>query len=125
MNHINLDTLPEPVRQFIRGLAAGPDGSVIEENGRPVAHVLPARKRPTGAGADEEWSPAKNRRRSDLIDRKIDGTITPDEWVELEDLQDQLRRYVDRVAPLPLEPLRKLHQELLAKAAKAEAVPPE
>ena len=39
--------------------------------------------------------------------------------VELEALTRQLRRYVNKVAPLPLEATRKLHEELLAKAANA------
>ena len=57
----------------------------------------------------------------DLIDKQIDGVITPDERLLLESLQQRLRRYVNKVAPLPLEQLRKLHQELLEKAAKATA----
>ena len=35
MNHINLDTLPEPMREFIRSMVVAAGGSVIEENGKP------------------------------------------------------------------------------------------
>ena len=119
MKHINVDTLPEPVRQFIRGVAAGREGSVIEDGGKPLARVFPVP--PPSDSTDPEWVPAKNHRRAELIDRKIDGIITSEERAELANLQEQLRRFVDRVAPLPLEPMRKLHQELLEKAARTAA----
>lgn len=119
MNHVNWDTLAEPIRQFIRTLVVAAEGSVIEQNGKPLVRVLPFPK-PNGSVTDDPWTSAKNQRRCDLIDREIDGQLTPDERVELEELQQRLRRYVNEVAPLPLEPLRKLHQELLEKAAKAQ-----
>jgi hypothetical protein len=121
MNHINLETLPEPVRKFIRGLSAAPEGSVIEDGGQPVVRVTPIPKPSKVFGPDGEWTEAKNRRRCDLIDREIDGTMTPDERAELEGLQRELDRYVDAVAPLPLQPLRKLRQRLIKKAARARA----
>src|SRR5262245_59231074 len=110
MNHINWDALPEAVRQFIRTMVAAHEGALIEHNGKPVARVLPVPASSNGPPPDVEWTEAKNQRRCDLIDREIDGTLTLDERVELEDLQRQLRRYVDLVAPLPLDQLRKLHQ---------------
>jgi hypothetical protein len=121
MNHVNWDTLPETVRQFIRGLVVAPEGSVIEQNGEPMVRVMPVPKPSNGVALDVEWTDVKNQRRCDLIDREIDDSLTPDERVELENLQQQLRRYVNQVSPLPLEPLRKLHQELIEKAAKAKA----
>ncbi len=63
----------------------------------------------------EEWSEARNARRSALIDKEIDGSLTPAERVELEVLQKQAVAYRDRVAPLPIEGARKLHAELLAR----------
>lgn len=66
------------------------------------------------------WTPEKNTRRCELIDREIDGIITPSEAAELAELQNQMRRHVNRVAPLPLEELRKLRDELLRKAATAQ-----
>ena len=119
MNHVNWDTLAEPLRQFIRTLVVAAEGSVIEQNGEPLVRVLPFPKT-NGSVTDDAWTSARNQRRCDLIDREIDGQLTPEERVELEELQQQLRRYVNRIAPLPLEPLRKLHQELLEKAAKAQ-----
>jgi hypothetical protein len=120
MNRVNWDTLPEPVRQAIRSLAVKPEGTVIEQDGHPIVRVLPYPKS-NGKPTDEEWTSVKNHRRCDLIDRDIDGQLTPDERIELEDLTQQLRRYVDKVAPLPLEPLRKLHEQLLEKAAQTKA----
>lgn len=65
--------------------------------------------------ASAEWTEEKNTRRCALIDRKIQNRITADEAAELETLQQELRRHVDRVAPLPLDGARRLHAELLRK----------
>lgn len=37
-----------------------------------------------------EWNNKKNNRRCDLIDKEVDGTISPIEQIELENLQKQL-----------------------------------
>ena len=123
MTHINWDALPEPVRQFIRGATATPEGTVIERNGRPVAQVTPVSTPAPGAPPEDEWTVAKDQRRCDLIDREIDGTLTPDERVELEDLQEQMLRYRHRVAPLPLAHARQLLEELERKAAASGQAP--
>ena len=52
---------------------------------------------------DPEWSEAKNARRCELIDRKIQNTISMREAAELDELQESLRAYLDRVAPFPME----------------------
>ena len=62
---------------------------------------------------DPEWSEAKNARRCELIDRKIQNTISTREAAELDKLQEGLRAYLDRVAPLPMEGPKKLHAELM------------
>ena len=56
-------------------------------------------------------------RRCDLIDRKDARGLSPSEAVELAQLQEEMLRHRQRVAPLPLEDARRLHQELLTKAA--------
>jgi len=116
MNHVNLNTASDTVREVI--LSFTPSGTVFELDGRPVACLIPP---PAPAGNTEEWSSAKNARRFYLIDKEIDGSITEQEAGELEDLTKQMRRYVNKVAPLPIEAARKLHQELLAKAANVHA----
>ena len=107
------DQIEEPVQRFLEGVVSSPNLPMVEMNGHRVYFVV----RPASTDrTDEPWTPAKNHRRCDLIDQEIDGTITPTEAVELEDLQGQMRRYVNKVAPLPLEAARKLHAELLEKA---------
>jgi hypothetical protein len=121
MTHVNLDTQPEVVRQFVLALSTSPDGVVLESAGRPVACVVPPPK-PPGAGArqEEEWTKENNRRRGELIDQKYDRGLSPCEEAELALLQDAMHRYVDKLAPLPLDAARSLHQELLQKAARAQ-----
>jgi antitoxin (DNA-binding transcriptional repressor) of toxin-antitoxin stability system len=120
MTHVNLDTQPEVVRQFVLGLSDSPDGVVLESAGRPVACVVPLKKSTEVASALEgEWTEEKNRRRCELLDRKYDHGLSPSEEAELALLQDAMHRTIDKVAPLPLDLARSLHQELLEKAAQA------
>jgi hypothetical protein len=55
-----------------------------------------------------------------LIDRKYNHGLSPSEEAELALLQDAMYRTIDKVAPLPLDTARSLHQELLQKAASAQ-----
>jgi hypothetical protein len=66
--------------------------------------------------ADAEWTDQKNNRRCNLIDKKYAGRLTAAEAVELHSLQEQMLRYRENIAPLPLADARRLHQELLVKA---------
>jgi hypothetical protein len=121
MTHVNLDTQPEAIRQFLLALSASPDGTVLESAGRPVACVVAPPKSTQGTGEqEEEWTQEKNRRRCTLIDRKYDHGLSPTEAAELALLQDALYRCIDKVAPLPLDAARNLHQDLLQKAARAQ-----
>src|SRR4029077_21157064 len=85
MTHVSLDTQGEAVKQFFLSLPVDPDGSVVELNCRAVARVTPV-----GGGANGEqdhggpWTEAKNARRCALVDREIDGILTPEEAIELE-----------------------------------------
>src|SRR4051794_31934949 len=120
MTHVNLDTQPEVVRQFMLALSASPDGVVLESAGRPVACVVPPPKPPNGAIEQEgEWTQEKDQRRCELIERKYEHGLSPSEGAELALLQDAMHRYIDRVAPLPLDAARSLQQELLQKAGRA------
>jgi hypothetical protein len=114
MTHVNLDTQPEVVRQFVLALSAAPDGVVFEFAGRAVSCLVPPPRSTEGAGPqDGEWTDEKNRRRCELIDRKYDHGLSPAEEAEVALLQDALHRHIDKVAPLPLDEARSLHQELL------------
>jgi len=52
-----------------------------------------------------------------------DSILSPAEEAELALLQDVMYRYIDKVAPLPLDAARSLHQELLQKAAHSGDAP--
>ena len=120
MTHVSIDRQPEAVKQFFAALALTPEGSVVEMNGRAVARLMPADAVPNGAET-VEWTPEHNRRRCDLIDKKFGGGLKPAEEMELATLTAGMRRFVDRVAPVPLEDVRRLHQELLEKAAASDS----
>ncbi len=62
------------------------------------------------------WTDEQNARRCSLIEKDVRGTIAPAEARELEDFQDQLRRYRRHVAPLPMAQTRRILEELEAKA---------
>jgi hypothetical protein len=72
---------------------------------------------PSPESSGREWTEEKNQRRCDLVDKEIDGTISAVEKVELDQLQTEMLAYRRKVAPLPLESLRELHQELLRQAS--------
>ncbi len=63
-----------------------------------------------------EWTDKKNQRRCELVDKEIEGMLSPAEHVELEKLQIEMLAYRRNVAPLPLDKLRELHQALLRDA---------
>jgi hypothetical protein len=105
MTHVNLDTPGE--------------GAILESAGRPVACLVAAPQSTEGNSRAEEWTEEQNRRRCELIDRKYDHGLSPAEEAELALLQNAMYRFIDKVAPLPLDAARRLHQELLEKAARA------
>lgn len=75
-------------------------------------------------GVDEaggEWKETLNARRVELVKRQVYGKLTADETAELEQLQAQMLAYRRRVAPLPLDELRELHQKLLNQAARHQS----
>jgi hypothetical protein len=110
MTHVNLDTQPEVVRQFVLELSTSPEGVVLESAGRPVACVVPAPAGNGGSTAAGEWTDEKNRRRYELLDRKYDRGLSPAEHAELTLLQHAMHRYIDQVAPLPLDAARIDHR---------------
>jgi hypothetical protein len=80
---------------------------------KPADARAPDRRR-----ADPNWSEAKNARRCELIDRKIQDKLSTEESAELHDLQEAFRAYLDRVAPIPMEGARELHAKLLRRRKK-------
>jgi lysine 2,3-aminomutase len=72
------------------------------------------------AGADGErsgnwlhWTGESSRRRFELIDREIQGTISAVEKVELSQLTELMRKHVDIDANLPMAGAKQLHLYLL------------
>jgi hypothetical protein len=67
--------------------------------------------------SEPAWTEQKNQRRCHLVDKDIDGTISLAEKGELDQLQAEMLAYRRHVAPLPLDDLRTLHQQLLRQAS--------
>jgi hypothetical protein len=120
MDYIRLENQDEAVRRFVLSLKLDNGGTLLELNGQAVACIVPAAAR--NGSEDGDWTDARNDRRCELIERKYAGALTAAEAVELHALQEEMYRHVDRVAPLPVEDARRLHQELLRKA-KDSATP--
>ncbi len=59
-----------------------------------------------------EWNSDLNKRRFELIDRDIQGTLSPVEQIELAGLTHLLREHVDSEENVPFEGARKLHRLL-------------
>lgn len=110
MTRVSWDAVPLPVRQFLEAHGLDRDGLTIEDAGRPKYRLVPIVD-------DLPWNEDANRRRFELIDREIAGTISPEESLELERLQLEFRRFRHRVAPLPLAETRELLESLARKAA--------
>jgi hypothetical protein len=119
MTHVSLDNQSESTKQFLLSLSVDHEGAVVELEGKEVLRVFPPQRGEEPNGTD--WSENKNDRRCELIDRQIEGTLSPTEATELEDLQEQMLRYRHRVAPLPMARARKLLEDLERKAAQASA----
>lgn len=66
---------------------------------------------------EKDWRKA-NRRRGNLIDKKIDETATSKELAELNGLQSYAEYYLDRETPIPTDELEKLENLLLTRGGK-------
>lgn len=64
------------------------------------------------AVATFEWNSELNKRRFELIDKDIQGTLSRAEQIELAGLTQLMREQIDSDENLPLEGARKLHQLL-------------
>ena len=67
------------------------------------------------------WTDAMNQRRFVLIDRKIEGSLTPAESIELAGLTRIMRDHVESEANLPIEGVRALHRKLLQLESTGES----
>jgi hypothetical protein len=119
MTQIVLDDEPDAVRQFFERLPNDRSETVLSLQGKRFFWVVRETTSDLSLPTDGEWSDQMNQRRFELIDKEIDGTMTELEKTELDDLQSRMRRYVEKVAPLPMESARQFYTNLLAKAAQA------
>ena len=117
MNAIDVNVQDESVLRFIRSLPTDPNGTWLRVNGELLFRVIPVS--PSDRAANHEGTDEHNARRCLLLDKEVGGTISATEALELEELQDQLRRYRRQVTPLPLAETRRLLEELERKAALA------
>lgn len=118
MTRVSLDGVDEAVRRFVLSVAGNPGGAELELNGQLVATLVPPSPRTNG---EETWTDERNARRCELIDRKYTGGISTAEMAELARLQDEMLRHRQRIAPIPLDDARRLHQELLTRATSGPA----
>lgn len=118
MAEIDVDLQDEVVREFVRALPTDPDGTWLRVGGKPLFRVIPVSD--TGESRDDEWTDEQNARRCLLIEKDVAGTITPEEAIELEDLQARLRRHRRLVAPLPLAETQQILEELEQKATRSD-----
>ncbi len=117
MQRLNLEELPKAFRDALALCVTEREGTALEMDGKVVAYIIPKYEL---TKADEPWSDAKNDRRCDLIDKKHDGRgLTLEEIRELHQLQSELSYHVRKVAPLPIEQTRKLHQQLVMEAIQS------
>jgi hypothetical protein len=114
--------LQGPKKQFLEELLGQPLAKdeqvyIMVYPGREMdARLRPLRQSPENSG----WTTAKNAQRVELIDRQIEGSLSPEERVELDFLQQQFRAFRQQDAPLPIEKARQLHRELLDKKRRQE-----
>jgi hypothetical protein len=83
--------------------------SAVELFGR-VAGEGPSVK---GRSVGVPWSDALNQRRFELIDKEIQGSLTPAESIELASLTNSMREHVESEMNLPMKGARDLHRKLL------------
>ncbi len=69
----------------------------------------------------DDWTEAKNARRFALIDKEIAEQLTPAEADELARLQREMDDFLQRVASLPLEAVRALHEQLVRQSCRGSA----
>lgn len=68
--------------------------------------------------ADAPWSDALNQRRFALIDKEIQGALTPAETIELAGLTRIMRDHIESETNLPMQGARALHRKLLQLKSK-------
>lgn len=109
------DLAPEASASELQTAAAQAVLSTFVDSGLEITSVLEllgraaVERRSTGV----VWTDAMNRRRFALIDKEIQGTLTPAESIELAGLTRIMREEVESETNLPMHEARALHRKLL------------
>ena len=72
VKHIDLDSQDEHVKQFVLSLDLDPEGSVLEADGRAVAHVLPV--------ADAAVRYDRDKLAAAILSRRDDSRVLNQDW---------------------------------------------
>jgi hypothetical protein len=84
----------------------------------PADDDVPCSPDSGSSSRSDEWTESKNVRRFALIDKEIAGQLTPAEAEELAQLEREIDDFLQRVAPLPLEALRAVHEQLVRQSRR-------
>ncbi len=109
-----------PNDEIIRPGDAAATESLTTPMGTPCEAPPSVRRFVVEVEAEPGWTDAKNERRCHLIDKDIAGTLSAMERAEVEGLQREMLAYRRQVAPLPLDELRRDHQDLLRRRRNAD-----
>jgi hypothetical protein len=71
--------------------------------------------------ADTVWNDELNAKRFELIDKGIQGSLTPAETIELAGLTRSMRDHVESDVNLPMTGARALHRKLLHTYSSGES----
>jgi hypothetical protein len=93
------------------------------ESGMELESILELFGRAAVTPSDVEaiWSDGLNQRRFALIDKEIQGTLTPAESIELARLTTIMRDHVESEKDLPMEGARALHWKLMQFESMGES----
>jgi len=70
---------------------------------------------------DVAWNETLNQRRFELIDKEIQGSLTPAESIELAGLTRSMRDHVESETNLPMKGARALHRNLVQRKSTGES----
>jgi hypothetical protein len=74
---------------------------------------------PARTATQRGWNATLNKRRFELIDRDIQGSLSPAEQLELASLTQLMRQHVDIELNLPFEGAKQLHRRLADLATES------
>lgn len=104
--------LPEDVEQRLTQQAAASGLDVVDLIRAAVGRFVNETPLPS---SETTWTEQLERRRRELIDKEITGTLVDKERAELAGLDRLANEHFDRIAPPPFEGAQRLHEALVRK----------